>query len=329
MKLAQDGLEVSGYQPKSRIGAARGRRRAQVGGLNVCWLVSVGSVDLSYWYLFPIAIGIAALANGAGVGGATFFSPLFVLGLQLSPRVAIGAALTTEVFGFASGVAAHARARTIDWKVARLLTFAAVPAAVVGSLLAGLVSATVLKAILGVGLLAVAIVFLRHRDPAAEDNAIERGEGLAVPNVRHHLVTRDGQVFDYRVCRHHEGRWFAGLGGLFVGLISTGLGELNSYALVLRCRIPTRITVATSVVVVAVTALAASVTHLIDFVQEGGDAIESVKSIVVFTVPGVIIGGQLGPQLSRRIQGQALLRFLGWLFLVVGALTLGEAVLGS
>lgn len=308
---------------------SRGAAEVSGGGLNVRLLVSVGSVDLSYWYLFPIAIGIAGLANGAGVGGATFFSPLFVLGLQLSPRVAIGAALTTEVFGFASGVAAHARARTIDWKVARLLIFASVPAAVAGSLFAGLVSATVLKAILGVGLLAVAIVFLRHRDSAIEDSAIERGEGLAVPNVRHHLVTRDGQVFDYRVCRHHEGRWFAGLGGLFVGLISTGLGELNSYALVVRCRIPTRVTVATSVVVVAVTALAASVTHLVDFVQEGGEAIESVKSIVVFTVPGVIIGGQLGPQLSRRIQGQALLRFLGWVFLVVGTLTLGEAVLGS
>lgn len=71
-------------------------------------------MDLTYWYMFPIAIVIALVANGAGIGGATFFSPLFVLGLSLVPKVAIGVALTTKVFGFASGVVAHARARTVN-----------------------------------------------------------------------------------------------------------------------------------------------------------------------------------------------------------------------
>lgn len=51
-------------------------------------------MEFTYWYLFPIAIVIAAVANGAGIGGATFFSPLFILALHLEPRVAIGAALT-------------------------------------------------------------------------------------------------------------------------------------------------------------------------------------------------------------------------------------------
>ena len=61
-------------------------------------------MDATYWFLFPIAIVISALANGAGVGGATFFSPLFVLVLGLDTNVAVGAALITEVFGFSSGV---------------------------------------------------------------------------------------------------------------------------------------------------------------------------------------------------------------------------------
>ena len=86
------------------------------------WRPSV--IDLTYWYLLPISIVIAAIANGAGIGGATFFSSLFVLGLGLSPQVAIGTALITEVSGFASGVSAHARARTIDWGMARALTMA-------------------------------------------------------------------------------------------------------------------------------------------------------------------------------------------------------------
>lgn len=83
-----------------------------------------------------------------------------------------------------------------------------------------------------------------------------------------------------------------------------------------------------AVVVVAVTALVASVAHLIDFVQTGGDAITTVRNIVIFTVPGVVIGGQLGPVVTRRVPERTLIRSLGWLFLSIALVTLGEAALG-
>lgn len=224
---------------------------------------------------------------------------------------------------------AHTRARTIDWTVARMLAMVAVPAGMVGSLLAAYVPADLLKGVLGLGLLAIAVVFIRHHDPDREDAAIAADIGVVLPVMHHTITTRDGEVFEYDLCRYNEGRWGASLGGLLVGLISTGLGELNSYTLVMRCRIPTRVAVATSVVVVAATALAASVTHFIDFAIDPGDTLDTVLSIVAFTVPGVIIGGQLGPLLSQRVRGRRLVQLLGWLFLVVAAITLGEALLGG
>ncbi len=286
-------------------------------------------MESTYWFLLPIAVVIAAIANGAGIGGATFFSPLFILVLGLEPQVAIGVALITEVFGFASGVTAHARARTIDWKVARMLATVSIPTAVIGSLLAGSISPDLLKIILGLGLAVIAFAFIRHRDHESEDAAISRGENLAHPAVHRVVITRQGERIEYQLCRRNEGRWFAGLGGLFVGLISTGLGELNSYALVMRCRIPTRVTVAISVVVVAVTALAAGVTHMVGFLQEDASTIDTVLSIVIFTVPGVLIGGQLGPQITSRVPEMTLLRSLGWLFALVAVLTLGEVFFGG
>lgn len=286
-------------------------------------------MEFTYWFLLPIAVVIAAIANGAGIGGATFFSPLFILVLGLEPQVAIGVALITEVFGFASGVTAHARARTIDWKVARMLAIVSIPTAVIGSLLAGSISPDLLKIILGLGLAVIAFAFIRYRDHESEDAAISRGENLAHPAVHRVVITRQGERIEYQLCRRNEGRWFAGLGGLFVGLISTGLGELNSYALVMRCRIPTRVTVAVSVVVVAVTALAAGVTHMVGFLQEDASTIDTVLSIVIFTVPGVLIGGQLGPQITSRVPEKTLLRSLGWLFALVAVLTLGEVFFGG
>lgn len=149
-------------------------------------------MDLTYWYLFPVAIVVASVANGAGIGGATFFSPLFVIALGLEPQVAIGTALITEVFGFASGVSAHYRSRTIDWRIARTLMVASVPLAIGGSLLGGIAPDQLLKTILGLGLLVIAFSFVRHQPHTLEDASIARGENVVQPSVERRIVTHDG-----------------------------------------------------------------------------------------------------------------------------------------
>ena len=53
------------------------------------------------------------------------------------------------------------------------------------------------------------------------------------------------------------------------------------------------------VLVVAITALSAASVHLWRFAQGGGEALPTVLGLVTFTVPGVIVGGRLGPVLSE------------------------------
>jgi len=60
-------------------------------------------MNLEFWYLLPISIVFATIAMASGVEGATFFTPLFILALGLTPEIAIGTGLITEVFGFGSG----------------------------------------------------------------------------------------------------------------------------------------------------------------------------------------------------------------------------------
>jgi uncharacterized membrane protein YfcA len=110
-------------------------------------------------------------------------------------------------------------------------------------------------------------------------------------------------------------------------MISTGLGELNGYFMLQRCRVPSAISVATSVFVVALTALVAASAHLAQFVQSGSETMTTVASICIFTVPGVIIGGQVGSRVAPRISQDNLERGLGILFIFVAAITLGEAIL--
>ena len=285
-------------------------------------------MTLQYWFMFPAAVLIATIAMAAGVGGATFFSPLFILALGLPPEVAIGTGLITEVFGFASGLSAYARKRLIDYRLGLALLIITMPMALLGTLAANWVEPDILKVVLGVGLFAVAISFLRtpeHRDVAMLDHAIEQEYGVEKGETC--LTTGEGEKICYTVCNRTEGRLIAGVGGLFVGLISTGLGELNGYFLLQRCRVPSRVSVATSVFIVALTALTASIGHFVRFAQTGGEVLTTVLSIVIFTVPGVILGAQLGSRVASHIPQKVMERGLGVLFILVAALTLGEVLL--
>ncbi len=76
-------------------------------------------ITFEFWYLLPISILIATIARSSGIGGAVFFSPLFMLVLKLDLKVAVGTALATELFGFASGLIAYYRTKLIDLWVER------------------------------------------------------------------------------------------------------------------------------------------------------------------------------------------------------------------
>ena len=283
-------------------------------------------LSLEFWYMLPIAIVFATIALGSGVEGATFFSPFFILVLGLDPKTAIGAGLIVEVFGFGSGLAAYIRRRLIDYRMGGALLAVSIPAALAGTYAAHYVAADILKTVLGVGLVAVAASFLRS--PAEEVEAqIDASNRQTPERAERCHVTADGETICYSVFNRTEGILSGGIGGLFIGMVSTGLGELNGYLFLQRCRIPGSIAVATSVFVVALTALTASVGHVTTFIQTGGAALEQLVNVLLFTVPGVLIGGQIGPAVSERIPDRVLELGMGVLFLLVSLVLLAEVML--
>jgi len=285
-------------------------------------------MNLEFWYLLPISIVFATIAMASGVEGATFFTPLFIIGIGLTPEIAIGTGLITEVFGFGSGLFAYTRKRLIDYKLGISLLIITIPLSLFGTWLAMYIPADILKTILGMGLLTIAFSFLRNpdkKDIAETDVLIQKEYGTNNPSSC--INTASGEEICYTVCNKTQGRMIAGLGGLFIGMISTGLGELNGYFLLQRCKVPSRVAVATSVFVVSITALIASFGHIIKFTQAEGDPLTTVLSLIIFTVPGVIIGGQLGPMIASRISQQFLEKGLAVLFIIVSGLMFWEVIL--
>jgi uncharacterized protein len=112
------------------------------------------------------------------------------------------------------------------------------------------------------------------------------------------------------------------------GLVSVGLGELLMPNLVKRCKIPVAVSAATSVFVIAVTVLSGSVTAILALIQRGG--LDSVPwGLIAYTVPGAIIGGQLGSRFQGTLSAATTERIIATLFAVVGVAFLATVGLAS
>ena len=88
-------------------------------------------MTFEFWFMFPAAMVIATIAMASGVEGATFFTPLFILGVGLPAEVAVGVGLITEVFGFASGVGSYARKKLIDYRLGGQMLMVTIPLAII------------------------------------------------------------------------------------------------------------------------------------------------------------------------------------------------------
>lgn len=295
---------------------------------------------LVYSFMFPACILIASLAMLTGISGTAMLTPFLilvfpVLGVPtLTPPQAIGMALLTEFFGFVSGVIGYQRRRLIDYGTAWKLVALAVPTIVLFSLLSQYVGPTLLRGVYGVMMVLLAAYLawtapatVRRHDLRALPEAVARIPRHAEDPVERRLRSRDGQEYRYRVCDPNQGYLVTVVGAAMEGLVSVGLGELEMPNLVRRCKIPVAVAAATSVFVIAVTVLAGSVTAILSLAQRGGLAAVP-WNLVIYTIPGAVIGGQLGARFQGRVSSKATERFIAILFAVVGIAFLATILIG-
>ncbi|WP_435178800.1 sulfite exporter TauE/SafE family protein [Halorussus sp. AFM4] len=277
---------------------------------------------LAHWWVFPASVLFSLVALASGVSGALFFSPFFMLIVGLSPSQAIGAGLLTEVFGMGNGLLNYVRQRVVDYQTAKWLLLGAVPAVVIGAFTAHYVPTSLLKLAFGAGLLVLG-GFLVYYDPPEECIPGEcEGEYLKQKNTGRGettIETADGETYTYDTCWRPPGVGLATAGGFITGLISAGLPEVTTTQLIVRCRLPPRVAVATSVFVLAIAAIAGAVVHAL--------AATPVWYIIAWSVPGVLIGGTIGTRVGKYVPSEIMEPALGVVFGVVGVVVLASELL--
>ena len=89
-------------------------------------------------------------------------------------------------------------------------------------------------------------------------------------------------------------------------MISAGLPEISTTQLVIRCHLPARVAIATSVFTLAIVAVAGAGVHAL--------AAEPPWPVVGWSIPGVLVGSTMGSRVGRYLPGPALERGLGVIF---------------
>jgi uncharacterized membrane protein YfcA len=281
-----------------------------------------------YWFMLPVCVAVASAAMFSGISGAAMLMPVFLIGFPLlgvpplTTVAAVGMSLFLETSGFGTGVYRYLRRGLVDTQTARRLALVTVPAAVAGSILARWVPAGALR--LGYGVAMVALAVLLFREPTARHGAHltedeEPGEDvdLGVDGDGRDILTTDGSRYRYRAGKLRGQLALSGGGAVMAGLISTGVGEATLPGLVRRSGFPLPVAAATSTVVVAATVTGAAVTHLVELGREGGLAAIP-WNLLVWAVPGAIIGALVGTHLQGRIPERASQLFFASLFGLIG-----------
>ncbi len=264
-------------------------------------------IDSSFWFMFPIGISIATIAMMAGIGGAILFAPFFMLVLKLDPIIALGTGLVIEFFGFSSGVVGYWRKKEINFGIVKQVIIFTIPATIAGVILGRVFPAFILLGMLALLLFYLAYQFLLQgkeclpKDPRCTGISAIQEKRILTPMTK-------GTSF---------------LGGLLVGMISSGLGEINELNFLNKMRLPVASASATSVFLVAMSATVGSFFHAYFLVRQGDMSIfADVASLLIFTVPGVIVGAQIGVILANVIKRTLMGKIVGILFLILGMLTL-------
>jgi uncharacterized membrane protein YfcA len=256
--------------------------------------------------LVLIGFGVGAFGTVIGAGGGFILTPILLLLYPHEPAQTLTAiSLTAVFFNAASGSAAYARQRRIDYRSGIVFALATIPGAIGGALLVGVVSRQVFDTIMGAVLAALAVWLI-----AGERWPLREARGHL---ERRTLVDRNGETYEYSVPVRRGAVFSLGVGFLssFLGI---GGGVVHVPLLVRAFGFPTHIATATSHFVLAIMAGTGTLTHVLlgSFHHHG------LRRTVALSI-GVVAGAQLGAHVSLRLRGEAIQWLLAAALLVLSA----------
>lgn len=264
--------------------------------------------------LVLIGFAVGAFGTIVGSGGGFILTPILLLLYPHDrPATITAISLTAVVFNAASGSAAYAHQRRIDFRSGLAFATAALPGSIAGALVVGSVSRRSFDLLMALVLGVLAAWML-----LGEPGTARRPRGRL---TRRSLTDRYGRTFDYEV-PVRRGVAYSTVVGFASSFLGIGGGVIHVPLLVRALGFPIHLATATSHFVLAIIAGTGATTHVLTGSFAHGHGIR--RSLALSA--GVVAGAQLGARLSLRASGRIVEALLG-IALVALALRLLVAAL--
>ena len=240
------------------------------------------------WLAFPTGIGIATVASAVGIGGGILWMPFLIIMLRLKPETAVMTSLIIQSAGMGSGAAAYQRKNKIDYRLAGILLLVTVPGIAAGAYITRISHSEHLELILGLLTLTTAFLFVSSNQQY-HDIGQER---IATQQAKPYLG-------------------FISLLSVVSGMLSISIGEWLIPLMRSKMALRMNVAVATSIATIFGTCLLGTASHAFWGNQPQW-------AVILWAVPGVLIGGQIGPRLAERINERKLKDVFIFLLTLIG-----------
>lgn len=266
--------------------------------------------------------GLVLLAGGAaagvfgsllGLGGGVLIVPLLTLGFGLPLRESVSVSLVSVIVTSSAGASVYLRRHTANLRLGMVLELFSAGGALVGGLIAFLISERALAALFAGLLLWVSASMVRRSDGAAPAPTDGSPEPVANAAPATFADTLGGP--GYRVRRLPLGMAGSMLAGLVSALLGVGGGIVKVPAMHLAMGVPLRVATATSNMMIGITATSSAVIYLLRGQVD--------PFVAGPTAVGVFAGATLGSRIAHRVDTR-ILRLLFVVVLLYTALQMGQ-----
>ena len=240
------------------------------------------------WWSFPFGVLIAMISSTVGIGGGILWMPFLLILIGLGPGTAVLTSLMIQTVGMGSGTLAYWRQRQIDKRLAAFLLLLTLPGIALGAWLTQSVAPSNLELVLGLLTLFTALIFVSANQKYGDSG---------------------GDRVDMTRARRYG--WAVSLMAVASGMLSVSIGEWVVPLMRNKMSLRMGVAVATSIATIFGVCLLATCFHIM-----GGARAD--WPIVAWAVPGVLIGGQLGPRLAERINDRVLKEIFIFLLTLIG-----------
>jgi uncharacterized membrane protein YfcA len=260
----------------------------------------------------------ASIGTLGGLGGAILLVPILV-STGMSPTEAAPLGLLTVVVGSSAAAQRQMQAHTTNHRLGVVTESASTAGAIVGALVAGVISARALTLVLAAVALGAAVAGGRRKgmrwkpDEGAPASAV--GEWVGTMNGAYSL---DGRVVPYATRRLGAGLAVMGLSGVITGLSGVGGGFMKTPASSELMHAPVKVASSTTTFSIGITAAAALMVK-----AAHGDVQVHLGAAVLI---GAFAGGRVGSLIQARMSPPAIRRFLSVVLVAVAAILLVRAI---